>query len=29
MGQKESFWVTAQVDPTEDGYETTDLEIKE
>jgi hypothetical protein len=29
IGQKESFWVTAHVDPTGDGYETTELEIKE
>jgi hypothetical protein len=29
IGQKESFWVTAHVDPTEDGYITTELEINE
>jgi len=29
IGQKESFWVTAHVDPTDEGYETTELEIEE
>jgi hypothetical protein len=29
IGQKESFWVTAHVDPTDDGYVTTELEIEE
>jgi hypothetical protein len=29
IGEKESFWVTAHVDPTENGYITTELEIDE
>jgi hypothetical protein len=29
IGQKESFWVTVQLYPTEDGYQTTELFINE
>jgi hypothetical protein len=28
IGRDESFWVIASVEPTDDGYETTNLEIK-
>jgi hypothetical protein len=29
IGQEESFWVIARIDPTEEGYETIELEIKD